>query len=55
VGLVLGFALFLCGFFLTGSGVVPFWAAFLLAVGGIFLASGIVPLPTRAKARSAEL
>jgi hypothetical protein len=55
LGLVLGFALFLCGFFLTGSGVVPFWAAFLLAVGGIFLASGIVPLPTRAKARSAEL
>ncbi len=55
VGLVLGFAVFLVGFFLTGSAVVPFWAAFFLAVGGIFLASGIVPLPTRAKARSAEL
>jgi len=55
LGLVLGFVVFLCGFFLTGTTWVPFWAAFLLAFSGIILASGIVPLPTRAKAQRAEL
>lgn len=52
---VLGFVLFFTGFVLTGSGLVPFWLAFALAFVGIFVASGIVPLPTRAKAHRAEL
>lgn len=53
--LVLGFGIFLAGFFLTGSQWVPFWVAFAIAFGGILVASGIVPLPPRANAQRAEL
>lgn len=52
---VAGFGLFLAGFLLTGSSLMPFWGSFAVAMGGIILASGIVPLPPRAKAPRAEL
>ena len=53
--LLIGFGIFLVGFYLTGSAMIPFWAAFLIAFGGILVASGIVPFPSRAKAQPAEL
>jgi sterol desaturase/sphingolipid hydroxylase (fatty acid hydroxylase superfamily) len=46
---VFGFFLFLVGFALTSTQLVSFWVAFAIAFGGILVASGIVPLPTRAK------
>ena len=52
---VVGFALFLTGFALTGIPQLPFWLSFSIAFSGIILASGIVPLPPRAKAQRAEL
>jgi hypothetical protein len=55
VRLLVGFGVFLAGFFLTGSQLLPFWIAFAIAFGGILVASGIVPLPPRAKAQRAEL
>jgi hypothetical protein len=55
VRLLVGFGIFIAGFFLTGTQLIPFWVAFSIAFGGILVASGIVPLPPRAKAQRAEL